>query len=351
MISKEKKLNIIYLCTAEKGPSGGAKNIYNHSEKINKLKIKNLSSQILHIKKNKVSKFNSSLKKVFKISNKKYSGWGVKDIKPVDNFKSKWLESSISLKKNFIFEKNKDFLIFPEIFAHLAKDLCLNKNISYGIFVQNGYSLNSTSNHKILDEVYNKAKFILSYSKNISDCIKIAFPKNQNKIIKTNISINIEKFNFKVRKKNIITYMPRKLSSHSNNLLFFLKKHLPKKWKLKSLHNLNERDVYKNLKLSKIFLSFSELEGLGMPPIEAALAKNIVIGYPGEGGKEYWKKPLFNEIPQGNILKFLSEIMKNIKRKNNGFESYRKKLVEKYSAKNELKYLKQMVKKIKSQVR
>ena len=88
-----------------------------------------------------------------------------------------------------------------------------------------------------------------------------------------------------------------------------------------------------------------------MPPIEAALAKNIVIGYPGEGGKEYWKKPLFNEIPQGNILKFLSEIMKNIKRKNNGFESYRKKLVEKYSAKNELKYLKQMVKKIKSQVR
>ena len=87
-----------------------------------------------------------------------------------------------------------------------------------------------------------------------------------------------------------------------------------------------------------------------MPPIEAALAKNIVIGYPGEGGKEYWKKPLFNEIPQGNIIKFFSEIMINIKkRKKYSFEKYRKKLVEKYSTKNELKYLKQMINKIKSQ--
>ena len=46
-------LNIIYLCTAEKGPSGGAKVIYNHSDLINELKIKNINSEVLHIKKKK----------------------------------------------------------------------------------------------------------------------------------------------------------------------------------------------------------------------------------------------------------------------------------------------------------
>ena len=34
----------------------------------------------------------------------------------------------------------------------------------------------------------------------------------------------------------------------------------------------------------------SNLEGLGLPPLETAIAENKVIGYTGEGGKEYWKE-------------------------------------------------------------
>ncbi len=49
-------LNLIYFCTAEKGPSGGAKIVYNHSDQINKLNITNLTSEIIHIKKKKISK-------------------------------------------------------------------------------------------------------------------------------------------------------------------------------------------------------------------------------------------------------------------------------------------------------
>lgn len=48
----------------------------------------------------------------------------------------------------------------------------------------------------------------------------------------------------------------------------------------------------------------SYLEGLGLPPIEAALAGNLVLGYTGEGGKEYWHRPLFHEIPHGDLLAF-----------------------------------------------
>ena len=48
----KKNLNIIYICTSERGPSGGAKIIYKHSNIINNLG-NGFTSQILHIKKKK----------------------------------------------------------------------------------------------------------------------------------------------------------------------------------------------------------------------------------------------------------------------------------------------------------
>ena len=61
----KKKINIIYLMPAHKGASGGSKVIYQHSEIINKFGIENISSKILHLKKKKMAKFRSSLKKKF----------------------------------------------------------------------------------------------------------------------------------------------------------------------------------------------------------------------------------------------------------------------------------------------
>ena len=53
--------NIVYITHAEKGPSGGAKIIYHHSEIINQLK--DYSSDVVHLKKNKFSKIKISIKK------------------------------------------------------------------------------------------------------------------------------------------------------------------------------------------------------------------------------------------------------------------------------------------------
>ena len=54
-------MNIVFISHAEKGPSGGAKIIYHHSEIINNLK--NFSSEVLHLKKRKLSKLKISIKK------------------------------------------------------------------------------------------------------------------------------------------------------------------------------------------------------------------------------------------------------------------------------------------------
>ena len=49
----DKKINIIYILPAHKGPSGGSKVIYQHSELINEFGFNNITSQILHLKKKK----------------------------------------------------------------------------------------------------------------------------------------------------------------------------------------------------------------------------------------------------------------------------------------------------------
>ena len=91
------------------------------------------------------------------------------------------------------------------------------------------------------------------------------------------------------------------------------------------------------LKKSKMFLSFSFLEGLGMPPLEAAIAGNKVIGYTGEGGKEYWRKPIFTEIHNGDIFRFCDEVIKNLEDKNflKKSKNQRNKIIKMYLKKNE----------------
>ncbi len=333
--------NIIFFTHAEKKPSGGAKYIYDFSETINE--SKNFSSEVVHIKKKKTSKLRDSFNKKLNIREKRYSGWLFDDITYVKNFKYRWFDNKIKIKENFIFNKKKDFVILPEIFAHLADELLIKKNIDYSIFVQNGYCLDSTNNEKLLNKVYKNAKFILSSSTDTTECIKLRFSKLKLKIFKMIYSINVGPFNYK-NKKNIITYTSRKLPQHSNLVISFLKHNLPKNWHLKNLHNLQYTHYLSEIKKSKIFLSFSNLEGLGLPPVEAALAGNHVIGYTGESGKEYWQKPIFTKINSGEIKNFVFNIIKKINSKEKFNQKNYLKLKKKFSEENRNKSIKKILK-------
>ena len=135
--------NVIFFTHAEKGPSGGAKYIYRYSQIINQ--IKNFSSEVIHIKKKRTSKYKNSVNKILNLKKNITSGWQYKDITYTKNFKYNWFENKINLKQNFDFNKKKDFVIMPEIFAHLANELLIKKDVKYAILVQNGYSINSTN--------------------------------------------------------------------------------------------------------------------------------------------------------------------------------------------------------------
>ena len=144
--------------------------------------------------------------------------------------------------------------------------------------------------------------------------------------------------------------MPRKLGDHFHILSLFLHNKLPRNWKIESLSNLDEKKLFTKLCKSKIFLSFSYLEGFGIPPLEAAIAGNKVIGYAGGGGKEYWKMPIFDEVDSGNIKDFCEKILNTVKKMPNNWHKknlkYRKKLIEKYSPYNEKRLIKKLIFKI-----
>ena len=337
--------NIIFLSSADKKPFGGNKIIYQFSNYINSQR--QFTSQVVHIKKSKMSKTLSSIKKKLRIESNNFTGWSIKDIEVAKNFHDKWFHIDISKKDDLNFKK-EDFVVIPEIFAHLAKDLLINRGVKFGIFVQNGYSIFSTNNRKVLEEVYTKSKMILSYSKDIDDCISMAFPECKNKIVKVQVAIKSNKLQGGV-KKNVITLMPRKLGWHAEQVQLFLNKHLSKKWKIIVINNLNENKTFNILKLSKIFLSFSSSEGLGLPPIEAAIAGNKIIGYTGESGKQWWKKPIFTEIYSGDIKSYCREILKFTKKNINPkiFKKQRQKLIKEFSEKNQNYSILKMLKKIK----
>jgi len=337
---------------AHKGASGGSKIIYTHSKIINKLNINNISSQVLHLKKSRLSKLSLSLKKkIFKLSSKKY-GWNLNDMKAAGEYapSSSWNKNKIEIKKDFNLNPKTDFLIIPEIWGHFGKQILIDKKIKYAIFVQGFYHMNSSYNHKKLFESYSKAKYIITTSAHTLENLKYMFPKLKNKILKVNISFDFKKFKIPNKKNNLITFMPRKLPDHYHILSLFLSQKLPKKWKIESLSNLDEKKLLQKMCKSKIFLSFSHLEGFGLPPIEAAIAGNKVIGYPGGGGSEYWKKPIFEKIESGDIKDFCQKILETINYapKNWHKKTYnnRKKIIKKYSSLNEIKSIKKLIHKV-----
>ncbi len=99
--------------------------------------------------------------------------------------------------------------------------------------------------------------------------------------------------------------MPRKLADHASAVTGLLRAADIGNWDIVPIDGMTEDQVAATLRRTRIFLSFSNLEGMGLPPVEAALAGNLVVGYTGQGGNEYWNAPLFTKIEQGNIQHFV----------------------------------------------
>ncbi|RZL30919.1 MAG: glycosyltransferase, partial [Pedobacter sp.] len=116
-------------------------------------------------------------------------------------------------------------------------------------------------------------------------------------------------FVFSETKKKQIAFMPRKLPEDINQIFQLISKRPAlNEWSFVAIDDMAEAEVAKILKESALFLSFNDKEGFGLPPVEAMACGCYVIGYTGEGGKEYFNTEYSSIIEHGNILAYVKEI-------------------------------------------
>lgn len=305
-----KPVLITYACPNAVKASGGTKVIYHHTSCINQGLHPRVQAQILHPKQ--------------------------------PSFRCHWDFPALQFKANLRFNTQQELYIIHEMWAAREAPSVYQAGISYAIFVQNGYFIQRKAQFVQASFAYAHAQWILCVSQDIEDCLRFLFPALAHKIVRLHISVDATLFQPTQQKENIITYMPRKLKKHADLVIFFLSAHLPAHWRIEAIDGLSPEQVASTLGQSKIFMSFSELEGLGLPPIEAALAGNKVIGYTGQGGQEFWHAPLFEKIDNGDIRGFAEAVLHATTLWDNGsyhvesFKESRDKLAQQYSRAQEL---------------
>ena len=75
------------------------------------------------------------------------------------------------------------------------------------------------------------------------------------------------------------------------------------------ISGLDEQGVAQLLSSSKVFMSFSHFEGCPLPPLEAALSGNKVVGYTGQGAREYWHPSIFTSVESGDVIELANAVL------------------------------------------
>jgi hypothetical protein len=304
--------NVIYYSPGINRPIGGVKIIHQHSELINTLGAK---SEVFY-------------------------AYG-------DYQKLDWFKHHAKLKSDLRLDPARDFVVLPEALIFDAWKRLKSIGVDYGIFVQNGYLVGKNLQQSEMAQCYQAAKLIICISEDAVRCVRAFFPEVSGKVIRVTYSVDSILFAPAEQKDNTIAYMPRKQKKHSDLLVPMLKRRLPAGWEVTPIDGMNENQVATALSKSKIFLAFSDFEGLPLPPVEAALSGNFVIGYTGQGGKEYWHPPVFTEVQSGDIVDFLDKTLAKVQSIDTSGEKvqagHQKMLRENFSREREARLLKEML--------
>jgi hypothetical protein len=268
-------MRIIYLCPAQDTPTGGVKVLYRHAELLASL---GAETYILH---------------------------------PTDpDFTSTWFDHRAPVLRQTTLYLDSDFIIIPELWAALYGPECIDQRLRFAIFVQGPYIYPDQS-PELFRRIYQAAALVLTISEDCGRMVALNYPGiHPDRLVRVRYSIHDR---FLARRDPAeeastppsISFMPRKLAYHAALVLTPLRQYLPPRWLITPIDNVDEATVATMLAASRVFLSFEDFGGLPMPPLEAALAGNLVIGYTGQGGREYWDAPNFQEIHHGDIQGFV----------------------------------------------
>lgn len=291
---------IYCLCPDSNIPSGGVRKLYWLVDILNSL---NLKAYILHAEWGfRCDWFESETPVVYLSS-------------PYGSLSGYDENNEIVLQPPF---NDEDLLVIPEIYAFQTvpllskwglKGMIYNQGI-YKTFKSVDYPSIPFSAHKgeepfyYLDERIIGTLVVSEYAKNYLNFLN---PRVTSFLIHN--SINEKLFFYSKEKIKQIAYMPRRNTEDIQIVISTIRERGKlKEWTFSPIENVCEVEVGRKMRESSLFLSFSDREGFGMPPAEAMACGCSVIGYHGQGGREYFKRPYAYPIESGDILHFVQTI-------------------------------------------
>ncbi len=293
-------------------PAGGIKVSYRHSELLNGL---GLESFVCH---------------------------------PADElFRCSWFEHNARLIKTSQLRPETDLLVIPELWASTTLKDLRRDGFKVCVFVQNCYYSSGPDMGEFLKvrEAYGLADLVTSISEDTTQYLVDVLAVDPGRIVRQVYSVNTALFQPGQKAKKIC-YMPRKMEEHVARVVPALQALLGASWQLVPIDGKSEKEVAAELSSAILFLAFSGFEGLPVPPVEAALSGSVVVGYHGEGGREYWTRPCFREVGVGDLQGFLLEVKEAVTEIESGQLDVKKMndtiayLRQFFSAQNELNHLK-----------
>lgn len=103
--------------------------------------------------------------------------------------------------------------------------------------------------------------------------------------------------------RRVISYMPRRGGEDAALVLRILAcRGSLDGWEVRPLEGLRQAAVAQALRESSVFLSFARQEGFGLPAAEAMACGNLVAGYHGIGGAEFFLPRFSRPTPAGDVL-------------------------------------------------
>jgi glycosyltransferase involved in cell wall biosynthesis len=216
-----------------------------------------------------------------------------------------------------------DVLVVPEEWMGFIPEL--PSEIPKIVFHQNAYTtfswgLDAASTRDILTRP--DVKRVVVVSDDNGAYLRYAFRAVDVRRIHYTIDPSLFRFTPLLNKKRQLAYMPRRRAQDSRDVLSLLRcRDAFDGWSVVSIDRMHEAEVAAHLRESAIFLSFSQREGLPLPPAEAMACGCLVIGFHGFGGRDFGDHGIW--IPEGDVVAYAQIVEDVLTRWDRDVEQYR----------------------------
>jgi len=239
------------------------------------------------------------------------------------DFKIDWFGYSTPVLHGRMDMKDDDIAVFSEIgglkiaeWAAGKRKVIFNQN-AYYTFVR--YPLEGK-----VKSPYTHPEVVagMVVSEDSREYLEYVFPKLP--IYRIRYSINPKLYYTSGKKKKQICFMPRKNVEDAKQVLYMLRyREALAGWSIRPIDGVTESEAAEILRDSLIFLSFGHPEGFGLPAAEAMACGCVVVGYHGNGGREFFTEETGFPIEAGDILGYARTVEDVIDRISRDIEGLR----------------------------